>query len=177
MSGLMREVGTMEYNGLSSVKSRIFFNPGDHLLILLIVDFLGLVFRGQLPSHRQITYEPPIVIDIIIAASEKFRMGERWVLGAPKECQCRTVLVPEIVLSYGRHLVPVGVLTSLLVTHLALPPVVPIKSGRHTEALMHHDSPVALEGSGTLQLVQVMRKHEDRKVPQCSLVWYLLVLM
>ena len=153
------------------------FNPGDHLLVLLIVDFLGLVFSGQLPSHRQITYEPPIVIDVIIAASEKFRMGKCRVLGAPKECQCRTVLVPEIILSYDQHLVPVGVLTSFLVTHPAVPPVVPTKSSCHTEALVHHESPVTLKGSGTLQLVHVMRKHEDHKVPQCSLVRYLPVLM
>ena len=42
---------------------------------------------------------------------------------------------------------------------------------------MHNESPVALEGPGILQLVHKMRKHEDRKVPQCSLVGYPPVLM
>ena len=42
---------------------------------------------------------------------------------------------------------------------------------------MHNQSPVALEGTGTLQLVHVVREHEDRKVPQCSLVRYPPVLM
>ena len=36
---------------------------------------------------------------------------------------------------------------------------------------------MALKGSGILQLVHKVRKHEDRKVPQCSLVGYPLVLM
>ena len=42
---------------------------------------------------------------------------------------------------------------------------------------MYYESPVALEGSGILQLVHKVRKHEDRKVPQCPLVGYPPVLM
>ena len=42
---------------------------------------------------------------------------------------------------------------------------------------MHYESLVALEGSGILQLVHKMREHEDRKVSQCPLVGYPLVLM
>ena len=107
----------------------------------------------------------PIVIDIVIAASEKFRMGKCQVLGATEERECRTVLMLEIVLSYCRHLVPVSILTFLLMTHLALPLVVPAKSSRYLKALMHHESLVALEGSRALQLVHIMREHEDCKVP------------
>ena len=141
------------------------FNPGDHLLVLLIVDLLGLIFSGWPPSHGQITYEPSIVIDIIITVSEKFGMGKRRVLGATKECESQTVLVPEIALGYWRYLIAVGILTSLLVACLPLPPVIPAKSGCHLEAFVHHESPVALEGSGILQLVHMMREHKDRKVP------------
>ena len=153
------------------------FNPGDHLLVFLSVDFLWLVFSRQFPSCRQITYEPSIMIDVVVAASEKFWMGERQVLGITKERECRTVLMPEIILSYCRHLVLVGILTFVLVTHPALPPVVPAKSCCYLKALVHHESPVALEGPGTLQLVHVMREHEDCKVPQCLLVGYTPVLM
>ena len=119
----------------------------------------------------------PIVIDIVIAVSKKFGMGERRVLGVTEERECRTVFMPEIVLRYCRHLVSVGILTFLLMTHPAMPLVVPAKSSHHLKALMHHESLVALKGSGALQLVHVMREHEDRKVPQCPLVWYLSVLM
>ena len=117
------------------------------------------------------------MIDVVITTSKKFWMGERRVLGVTEECECRTVLMPEIVLGYCRHLVPVGILTFLLVTHPALPPVILAKSCRYLKALVHHKSPVALKGPGTLQVVHVMREHEDRKVPQCPLVGYMLVLM
>ena len=42
---------------------------------------------------------------------------------------------------------------------------------------MHNQSLVALKGARTLQLVHIVREHEDRKVPQCPLVRYPLVLM
>ena len=117
------------------------------------------------------------MIDVVVTTSEKFWMGERRVLGVTKEHEHRTVLMPEIVLRYCRHLVPVGILTFLLVTYLALLPVVPAKSCHYLKALMHHESPVALEGPRTLQVVHVMREHEDRKVPQCPLIGYMPVLM
>ena len=104
-------------------------------------------------------------------------MGERRVLGITEEHECWTVVMPEIILSYCRHLIPVGILTFFLVTHPVLPPVVPAKSSCYLKALMHHESPVTLEGSGALQLVHVMREHEDRKVPSCSLIGYPPVLM
>ena len=84
----------------------------------------------------------------------------------------------EIVLGDPWYLIPVGILTGdLLEIDPVLPMMVPAESGCHLKALMHYESPVALEGSGILQLVHKMRKHEDRKVPQCPLVGYPLVLM
>ena len=105
-------------------------------------------------------------------------MGEHWVLSITQECEHRTVLVPEIVLGNLWYLVPVSILTGdLLEIDPALPMVVLAESGHHLKALMHYESPVTLEGSRILQLVHKMRKHEDRKVPQCSLVGYPPVLM
>ena len=86
--------------------------------------------------------------------------------------------MPEIVLGDLWYLVPVGILTGgLLEIDPALPTMVPAKSGRHLKAFMHYESPVALDGSRILQLVHKMRKHENRKVPQCPLIGYPLVLM
>ena len=117
------------------------------------------------------------MVDVVVTTSKKFWVGEHQVLGITEERECRTVLTPEIVLGYYRHLVPVGILTLLLVTHLALPPVIPAKSCRYMKALVHHESSVALEGPRTLQVVHIMREHEDRKVPQCPLIGYTPVLM
>ena len=117
------------------------------------------------------------MIDIVVTMAEKFWMGKCRVLGVTEERECWTVLMLEIILSYCWHLVPVGILTFLLVTHLALPLVVPAKSCRYLKALVHHESLVALKGPGTLQLVHIMREHEDRKVPQCPLIGYTPVLM
>ena len=84
----------------------------------------------------------------------------------------------EIILGDCWYLVPVGILTGdLLEIDPALPTVVPAKSSRYLKALMHYESPVALEGSGILQLVHKMREHEDRKVSQCPLIGYPPVLM
>ena len=86
--------------------------------------------------------------------------------------------MPEIILGDLWYFVPVGILTGdLLEVDPALPMMVPAESGRYLKALMYYESPVALEGSGILQLVHKVRKHEDHKVPQCSLVGYLPVLM
>ena len=105
-------------------------------------------------------------------------MGERRILSVTQECERQTVLVPEIVLGDLWYLVPVGILTGdLLEIDPALPMMVPAESSCHLKALMHYESPVALEGSGILQLVHKMRKHEDRKVPQCPLIGYPPVLM
>ena len=105
-------------------------------------------------------------------------MGERLVLSITQECERRTILVSEIVLGDCWYLVPVGILTGdLLEIDPALPTVVPAESGRYLKALVHYESPVALEGSGILQLVHKMREHEDRKVSQCPLVGYPPVLM
>ena len=105
-------------------------------------------------------------------------MGERWVLSITQECECRTVLVSEIVLGDLWYLVPVSILTGdLLEIDPTLPTVVPAKSSRHLKALVHYENLVPLEGSGILQLVHKMRKHKDRKVPQCPLVGYPPVLM
>ena len=118
------------------------------------------------------------MIDVIITASEEFRVGERQVLSITQECECRTVLVSEIILGDLWYLVPVGILTGdLPEIDPALPTVVPAESSHHLKALVHYESPVALEGSRILQLVHTMRKHEDHKVPQCPLIGYLLVLM
>ena len=105
-------------------------------------------------------------------------MGERQILSVTQECECWTVLVLEIVLGDLWYLVPVGILTGdLLEIDPVLPTMVLAESGCHLKALMHYESPVALEGSGILQLVHKMRKHEDCKVPQCPLVGYAPVLM
>ena len=95
-----------------------------------------------------------------------------------QECEHWTVLTPEIILGDLWHFVPVGILTgSLLEVDPVLPTMVPAESGHYLEAFMHYKSPVALEGSGILQLVHKVRKHEDHKVPQCSLVGYPSALM
>ena len=105
-------------------------------------------------------------------------MGKRRVLSITQECECQTVLVSEIVLGDCWYLVPVGILTGdLLEIDPVLPTVVPAESGHYLKGLMHHESPVALEASGILQLVHMMGEHEDRKVPQCPVIGYLLVLM
>ena len=118
------------------------------------------------------------MIDIVITVSEEFRVGECRVLSVTQECECRTVLVSEIVLGNLWYLVPVGILTGdLLEIDLALPTVVLAESGHHLKALVHYENLVALEGSRILQLVHTMRKHEDCKVPQCPLVGYPPVLM
>ena len=105
-------------------------------------------------------------------------MGKCQVLSVTQECECRTVLVSEIILGDCWYLVPVGILTGdLLEIDLALPTVVPAESDCYLKALMYYESPVALEGSRILQLVHMMGEHEDRKVPQCPLISYPLVLM
>ena len=91
------------------------------------------------------------MVDVVVTMSKKFWVGECRVLDITEERECQTVLVLEIILGYYRHLVPVGILTFLLVTHPALPLVIPAKSCRYLKALVHHESPVALEGPGTLQ--------------------------
>ena len=86
--------------------------------------------------------------------------------------------MPEIILGDLWYFVPVGILTgSLLEVDPALPTMVPAESGRYLKAFMHYEGLVALKGSRILQLVYKMRKHEDRKVPQCSLIGDPSVLM
>ena len=105
-------------------------------------------------------------------------MGECRVLSITQECECQTVLASEVILGDCWYLVAVGILTGdLLEIDPALPTVVPAESSRYLKALVHYESPVALEGSGILQLVHKMREHEDRKVSQCPLVGYPPVLM
>ena len=105
-------------------------------------------------------------------------MGEHWIFSITQECERQTVLMPEIILGDLWYLVPVGILTGdLLEVDPALPTMVPAESGCYLKAFMHYEDPVALEGSRILQLVHKVRKHEDRKVPQCSLVGYPSVLM
>ena len=86
--------------------------------------------------------------------------------------------MPEIILGDLWYFVPVSILTGdLLEVDPALPMMVPAESSRYLKAFMHYKGPVTLEGSGILQLVHKVRKHEDRKVPQYSLVGYPSVLM
>ena len=86
--------------------------------------------------------------------------------GITQECERRTVLVPEIILDDLWYFVPVSILTGgHLEVDPALPSMVPAKSSRYLKALVHYESPVTLEGSGILQLVHKVRKHQDRKVP------------
>ena len=105
-------------------------------------------------------------------------MSIHWVLSVTQECECWAVLKSEITLSDCWYLVPVGIFTGdLLEIGLALPTVVTAKCSRYLQALMHYESPVALDGPRVLQLVYKVREHEDRKVPQCPLVGYPPVLM
>ena len=100
------------------------------------------------------------------------------VLSVTQECECRTVLEPVIALGDSWYFVPVGIFTGdLLEIDPALPMVVATECGHYLKALMHYESPVALDGPGVLQLVYKVREHEDRKVPQCPLIAYPLVLV
>ena len=86
--------------------------------------------------------------------------------------------MPEIILGDLWYFVPVGILTGgLLEVDPALAMMVPAESGHYLKAFMHYEGLVALKGSGILQLVHKVRKHEDHKVPQCSLIGYPLALM
>ena len=92
-------------------------------------------------------------------------MGECWILSAPQERKCWTVFVPEVALGNRQYPVPVSVLTFLLGAYPALPPVVTTLGGRYIKAFVHHQSPVALKGSGILKKVNMVREHQNRKVP------------
>ena len=105
-------------------------------------------------------------------------MSIRQVLSVTQECECRAVLKSEIALGNCWYLVPVGIFTGdLLEIGPALPMVVMAKCSCYLQALMHYESPVALDRPRVLQLVYKVREHEDRKVAQCPLVGYLPVLM
>ena len=105
-------------------------------------------------------------------------MGECRILSITQECECQTVLMPEIILGDLWYFVPVSILTGdLLEVDPALPTMLPAESSRYLKAFMHYEGTVALKGFGILQLVHKVRKHEDLKVPQCSLIGYPLVLM
>ena len=174
MSGLTRDVGATEYDGLSSDQG--YFQsgrppPGS-------VYFLRLLLSGRFSSCQQVTHKPPIIIDVVITASEEFRVSICRVLSVTQECECRAVLKSEIALGDCRYLVPVGIFTGdLLEIGPALPAVVTAKCSHYLQVLVHYESPVALDGPGVLQLMYKVREHEDRKVPQCPFVGYPLVLM
>ena len=105
-------------------------------------------------------------------------MSIHRVLSVTQECECRAVLKSEIALGDCWYLVPVGIFTGdLLEIDPALPTVVMAECGRYLQALVHYESPVALDGPGVLQLVYQVREHEDRNVPQCPLIGYPPVLM
>ena len=79
------------------------------------------------------------MIHIIITASEQLRVGEHRVLSVTQECECRTILVPEIILGDFWYLIPVGILTGdLLEVDPALPMVVAAESSHHLKALVHY---------------------------------------
>ena len=70
-------------------------------------------------------------------------MGERQVLSVTQECECQTVLMPEIILGDLWYLVPVGILTGgLLEVDPALPTMVPADERPLPEGIH------ALRGSG-----------------------------
>ena len=105
-------------------------------------------------------------------------MSIYWVLSVTQERECRAVLKSEIALGDCWYFVPVSIFTrDLLEIDPALPTVVTTECGRYLKALMHYESPVALDGPGVLQLMYKVREHEDRKVPQCPLIAYLQVLV
>ena len=164
----------MEYDGLSSVRSRLFSILVTTSWYSSVYTFFDCSSCGQFSSRRQITNEPPIIIDIVVTASEEFRVSICQVLSITQECECRAVLKSEIALGDCWYLVPVGIFTGdLLEIDLALPTVVMAECGHYLQALVHYESPVAFNGPGVLKLVYKVREHEDHKVPQCSLIGYL----
>ena len=154
------------------------FGPGNHLLILLSVHLLQLLIGGQFSPCRQVTNKPTTIIDVVVTMSEEFRVSICWVLSITQECECWAVLKLEIALGDCWYLVPVGIFTGdLLEIGPALPMVVMPECGHYLQALVHYESPVAFHGPRVLELVYKVREHEDRQVPQCSLVGYPPVLM
>ena len=100
------------------------------------------------------------------------------VLSVTQRHECQTVLEPVIAFGDSWYFIPVGIFTGdLLEIDPASPMVVATECSRYLKALMHYESPVALDGPGVLQLVYKVREHEDRKVPQCPLVAYPPVLV
>ena len=114
----------------------------------------------------------------MVTASEEFRVSVCQVLSVTQQRQYRAVLEPVVALGKSWYFVPVSIFTGdLLEIDPALPTVVTTKCGHYLQALMHYESPVALNRPGVLQLVYKVREHEDRKVPQSPLVAYSPVLV
>ena len=67
--------------------------------------------------------------------------------------------MPEVTLRDDRDFDPV-VSVPILGTYLALPTVIPPQGSCHHKALIHHQSPVALEETGTFQVVDIVGKHK-----------------
>ena len=67
--------------------------------------------------------------------------------------------MPEVTLRDDRDFDPV-VSVLILGTYSALPMVVLPQGSCHHKALKHHQSPVALEGTGTFQVVDIVGKHK-----------------
>ena len=67
--------------------------------------------------------------------------------------------MPEVILWDDRDFRPV-VSVPILVTYSALPMVVLPQGSCHHKALIHHQSPVALEGAGAFQMVDIVGKHK-----------------
>ena len=133
---------------------------------------------GGFSSSWQITNEPPIIIDVVVTASEEFRVSICWVLSITQEHECRAVLELVIALGDCWYFLPVGIFTGdLLEIDPALPMVVMTECGRYLKTLVHYESLVALDGPGVLQLVYKVREHEDCKVSQCPLAAYPPVLV
>ena len=69
-----------------------------------------------------------------------------WVLSITQECECRAVLELVIALGDCWYFVPVGIFTGdLLEIDPASSTVVTTKCGCYLQALVHYESPVALD--------------------------------
>ena len=103
-------------------------------------------------------------------------MSIGWVLSISQEDKYGAILMSKVPLTYGWHFRPVGFIP-VLQFYLSLPMVKMAQGHCHHQALMCHQCPVALQGPGALQMVNIVQEHQDREVPEGSLVGDLPVLV
>ena len=114
---------------------------------------------GDLPLTGRSLIIRPQKVNIVETTSKQFWVSICRVLCVTQQSEGRTILVPEVILRDDRDFRPV-VSVPILVTYLVLPMVVPPQGSCHHKALMHHQSPVALEGASAFQMVDIVGKHK-----------------